>query len=142
VEHQETLKTSAVVGELSDSVETEIDDFLTNGVMSSGEVVGGIFFTGDKLFWVEQLSVSTCSDFIDDSWFEIQENGSWNVLSSSGFGEECVEGIITTTDCLIRWHLSVWLNSVFKTEQFPTGVTDLDTSLTNVNGDNLSHAFF
>jgi hypothetical protein len=38
--------------------------------------------------------------------------------------------------------LSVWLNTVFKTEHWPTGVTDLDTSLTNVNGDYLSHFLF
>jgi len=37
--------------------------------MSSGEIIGGIFFTGDQLFGVEQLSVSTGSDFINDGWF-------------------------------------------------------------------------
>ena len=45
VEDEESLETSALIGELSDSVKAEIDDLLTNGVMSSGEVVGGIFFT-------------------------------------------------------------------------------------------------
>ena len=45
VEDEETLETSALIGELSDSVEAEINDFLTNGVMSSGEVVGGIFLS-------------------------------------------------------------------------------------------------
>ena len=45
LEGEETLETSALIGKLSDSVEAEIDDFLTNGVMSSGEVVGSIFFT-------------------------------------------------------------------------------------------------
>ena len=45
VEDEETLETCALIGELSDSVEAEINDFLTNGVMSSGEVVGSIFFS-------------------------------------------------------------------------------------------------
>ena len=45
VEDEETLKTCALIGELSDSVEAEINDFLTNGVMASGEVVGSIFFS-------------------------------------------------------------------------------------------------
>lgn len=45
VEDEETLETSALISKLSDSVEAEIDDLLTNGVMSSGEVVGGILFT-------------------------------------------------------------------------------------------------
>jgi len=44
-ESKETLETSALIGKLSDSVEAEINDFFTNGVMSSGEVVGSIFFT-------------------------------------------------------------------------------------------------
>ena len=45
IEDKETLETSALIRELSDSVEAEINDFLTNGVVTSGEVVGGIFFT-------------------------------------------------------------------------------------------------
>jgi len=45
VEDEETLETSALVGKLSDSVEAEIDDLLTDGVVTSGEVVGGILFT-------------------------------------------------------------------------------------------------
>jgi hypothetical protein len=55
------------------------------------------------------------------------------VLSSSGFREEGVEGIISTTNGLIGGHLSVRLNTVLKAEEFPAGVTDLDTSLSNVN---------
>ena len=45
VEDEETLETGALVGKLSDSIEAEINDFFTNGVMSSGEVVGSIFFS-------------------------------------------------------------------------------------------------
>ena len=85
MEHEEALETSAVVGELSDSVEAEIDDFFTDGVVSSGEVVGGIFFSRDELFGVEELSVGSGSDFIDDGGFKIEEDASWDVLSGSGF---------------------------------------------------------
>jgi len=133
VENEETLKTGTLVSKLSDSVETEIDDFFTNGVVTSGEVVGSIFFTRNELFWMEELSVGTSSDLIDDGWFEIEEDASWDVLSSTSLTEEGVEGIITTTDGLVRWHLSVWLDSVLEAEEFPTGVTDLDTGLTDVN---------
>merc|ERR1711881_620016 len=44
VEDEETLETSALIGELSDSIEAEINDFLTNGVMSSSEVVSSSLF--------------------------------------------------------------------------------------------------
>jgi len=133
------LETSAVISELSDSVEAEINDFLSDGVVSSGEVVGSIFLSGDELFRMEELSVGTSSDFIDDGRFEIKEDGSGDVLAGTSFGEEGVESIITTTDSLVRGHLTIRLDTVFKTEKFPTGVTDLDTTLTDVDGNNFSH---
>ena len=101
VENEETLETSALISELSDSVEAEINDFLTNGVVTSGEVVGGIFLSGDELLWVEQLSVGSGSNLIDNGWLEIEEDGSWDVLAGTSLGEEGVEGIITTTDGLV-----------------------------------------
>ena len=101
VEDEETLETSALISELSDSVEAEIDDLLTNGVVTSGEVVGGILLSGDELLWVEELSVSSGSHLIDDSWLEIEENGSWDVLASSSLREEGVESIITSTNGLV-----------------------------------------
>ena len=74
MENEETLETSAVVCELSDSVKAQVNDFSTNSVVTSGEVVGSIFLSGDKLFRVEQLSVSSGSDFVNDGWFQIEED--------------------------------------------------------------------
>jgi hypothetical protein len=139
LEDKETLETSALIGELSDSIEAEIDDLFTDGIMSSGEVVGSIFFTGDELLWMEELSVGTGSDLIDDGWLEIEEDGSWDVLTSTSLGEEGVESVITTTDGFIGWHLTVWLNSVLEAEELPAGVTDLDTGLTDVDRNDFSH---
>ena len=133
IEHKETLETSALISKLSDSVEAEIDDLLTNGVVTSGEVVGGIFLSGDELFWMEQLSVGSSSDLIDNGWLEIEEDGSWDVLSGTSLGEEGVESVVTTTDGFIGWHLTVWLDTVLEAEELPAGVTDLDTSLSDVD---------
>ena len=139
LEDKETLETSALIGELSDSIEAEIDDLFTDGIMSSGEVVGSIFFTGDELLWMEELSVGSGSDLIDNGWLEIEEDGSWDVFTSTSLGEEGVEGIVTTTDRFIRWHLTVRLDSVLEAEKFPAGVTDLDTGLTDVDRNDFSH---
>ena len=133
VEDEETLETCALIGKLSDSIKAEINDFLTNGVMSSGEVVGSIFFSRDELLWMEELSVGTGSDLIDNGWLEIEEDSSWDVLSSTSLGEEGVEGIIATTDGFIGWYLTIWLDTVLKAEELPAGVTDLDTSLSDVD---------
>ena len=79
-------------------MKAKVNNFFTNGVMSSGEVVCSIFFTGDQLFWVEQLSVGSGSDFINDGWFKIKEDTSWDVFTSSGLREESVKGIISSTN--------------------------------------------
>jgi len=142
VEYKETLESSTLVSEFSDSVKTEIDDFFTNGVMSSSEVVSSIFFTRDQLFRMEELSVSTSSDFINNSWFKIEEYTSWYVFSSTSFTEESVEGIITTTNGFVRWHLSIRLDTMFKAEEFPASITYLDTGLTDVDWNYFSHCFW
>ena len=49
LENKETLETSALISELSDSVEAEIDDLLTDGVVTTGEVVSGVLLTRDEL---------------------------------------------------------------------------------------------
>ena len=88
---------------------------------------------------MEELSVGSCSDLIDNGWFEIEEDSSWDVLTGTGLREEGVEGIITTTDRFIGWHLTVRLDSVLKAEELPAGVTDLDTALTDMDRNDFSH---
>jgi hypothetical protein len=61
------------------------------------------------------------------------------VLSGTSFGEKGVEGIITTTDSLIGGHLTIRLDTVFQTEQLPAGITDLDTSLTDMDTESFTH---
>jgi hypothetical protein len=126
VEDQETLETSTVVGELADTVQSQVDEFFTDGVVTTGVVVGSIFLTSDQLFGVEQLTVGTSADFIDDSGFEIDENATRDVLAGTSFREEGVEGIVTTTNGLVRRHLTIGLDTVFQAEQFPAGITDLE----------------
>ena len=79
------------------------------------------------------MAVCACSDFIDNCWFKIDEDSTWDVLASASLGEEGVEGIIADTDGLVGWHLAVWLDAVLEAVEFPATVTDLDTSLTDVD---------
>jgi len=139
MEDQETLETSAVVGELADTVEGEVDNFLTNGVVTTGVVIGGIFLTRDQLLGVEQLAVSTSADFIDDSGLEIEEDGARDVLSSTSFREEGVESVITATNGLVGGHLAIRLDTVLEAVELPAGITDLDTGLTDVDGNDFAH---
>jgi hypothetical protein len=139
VEDEESLETSALVGKLPDSIKAEIHNLLADGVMTTGIVVCGILLSGDELLRVEQLTVSTSADLINNSRLEVKENSTGNVLSSSSLGEEGVKGIITISYCLIRGHLTIGLNSVLKAIKLPAGVTNLGSSLTNVDGNNFTH---
>ena len=53
VEDQESLETSALVGEFPDPVEDKVDNFLADGVVTSCVVVGSILFAGKQLFRME-----------------------------------------------------------------------------------------
>ena len=133
VEDHETLETSTVVGELSHSVEDQVDDFLADGVVTSGVVVGSVFLAGDDLLGVVELSVGAGSDLVTDGGFEIDVDGSGHVLASSSFGEEGVEGIVTSADGLVGRHLTVGLDAVLEAVKLPAGVTGLDTGLTKMD---------
>ena len=88
---------------------------------------------------MEELSVGSGSDLIDDGWLEIEEDSSWDVLTGTSLGEEGVESVVTATDGLVRGHLTVGLNTVLEAEELPAGVTNLDTGLTDVDRNNFSH---
>jgi len=128
VEDEEALETSALIGQLTDSVKAEINDLLTDGVVTTGKVVGGVLLTGDELLGVEELTVGTGTDLVDDGGLEIEEHTSGDVLASTSLGEEGVESVVATTDSLIGGHLTVGLNSVLEAEELPAGVTDFFTT--------------
>lgn len=50
---------------------------------------------------MEELSVGSGPDFINNGGLEIEEDTSGDVLSGSSLGEEGVESIITSTDSLV-----------------------------------------
>jgi hypothetical protein len=63
------------------------------------------------------------------------------MLPSSCLTKEGIKGCILMF-CLSIFHLilftvknnTIWLDSMFQAVEFPTSITNLDTSLTNVNG--------
>lgn len=64
---EESLKPGTVIRELPDPIQAKIYDLLPNCVVAIGEVVDSVFFFGDELLRVEELTVGADSHFIDDS---------------------------------------------------------------------------
>ena len=75
------------------------------------------------------------NSFTDDSRFKVDKDSAWNVFSRSGFTEESVERVVTTSDRFVAWHLTVRLNTMLQTVQLPTGVANLTTGLADVAAD-------
>ena len=69
----------------------------------------------------------------------VDENSTGHVLARTSLGEEGVEGVVTTSNGLVTGHLTIGLNPVLQTEQLPTGVTDLDAGLTDVDAKSFPH---
>jgi hypothetical protein len=114
VEDKEPLETSALLRQLADSVKDKINNLLSNGVVTASVVVGCIFLASNELLRVEELAVSSHADLIDDSWLEVNKDSPGDMFASSGFSKEGVEGIIMTSNGLVRGHLAIRLDTMFK----------------------------
>ena len=135
VEDEESLEAGAVVGELADAIEDEVDDLLANGVVTAGVVVGGILLAGDDLLGMVQLAVGAGADLVADGGLEVDVDGTRNVLAGASLGEEGVEGIVTSADGLVGGHLAVGLDAVLEAVQLPAAVAGLDAGLAHVDRD-------
>jgi hypothetical protein len=139
VEDEESLKTSALFRQLADPVQDKVDDLLANGVVATSVVVGSVLLSSDQLLRVEKLAVGSHPDLIDDSGFQINKDSPGDMLATASLGKESVEGIISASKGLVRWHLAIRLDSMLKAVELPAGVTNLATGLTNVDRDALTH---
>lgn len=106
VEDQETLQSTAVVGDAADTVHDIIDHLLSNGVVTTGIVVGGILLATDQELGVEERLVVTSSDLINGRRIKIDEDGAGHIFASAGLGEESL--VRTSVDLLLSFLSSDW----------------------------------
>jgi hypothetical protein len=135
MEDKEALKTGAVIGKLSDAVEDEVHNLLSNRVVTTGVVVGSIFLSVDDLLGVVELGIGSRTDFVADRGFQINVDGTRDVLSRLRLTEEGVERIIGNSLGSVRGHVAIWGDTVLEAVQLPALVTGLDTGLTEVDRD-------
>jgi alkanesulfonate monooxygenase SsuD/methylene tetrahydromethanopterin reductase-like flavin-dependent oxidoreductase (luciferase family) len=81
VEDEEALETNTVVGNTADLVKDAIDELLADGVVATGVVVGSILLASDHHLGVEEVSVGTGADLIDDVGLEIAVDGAGDILA-------------------------------------------------------------
>merc|ERR1719451_117074 len=111
MEEKEALEAGALVGQLTDAVQDEVHDLLADGVVAPGVVVGGVLLAVDQLLGVVELLVGSNSGLVNYGGLQVNKDSSRNMFSTAGLGEEGLEG----------------------------GVSNLDSSLSDMNGNAFSH---
>lgn len=81
VEDEEALETNAVIGDAANLVEDAVDELLSDGVVTTSIVVGSILLASDHHLRVEEVSVGTSSDLVDDVGLQIAVDGSGDILA-------------------------------------------------------------
>ena len=64
MEDEESLHPGALVCQLPEAVQNQVDDLLADCIMPPGIVVRSILLAGYQLLWVEQLAVCSGSNLI------------------------------------------------------------------------------
>mmetsp|Transcript_7590 Transcript_7590/g.17414 ORF Transcript_7590/g.17414 Transcript_7590/m.17414 type:complete len:417 (+) Transcript_7590:484-1734(+) len=141
VEDKETLETSAVISELTDTIKDKIDNLLSGSVMSTSVVIGGVLLSIDDLLGMVKLTVGSVTHFITNGGLQINVHSTWNMLSRASLAEEGVEGIIRNTLTVVGLHGTIGGNSMLETVKFPALISDLDTGLTQMNRNTFTHCF-
>ena len=75
---------------------------------------------------------TTCILLTNDSWFQINEDSSRDMLPGSSLREEGGKGVITAHE-LVRRHVSVGLDAMLQAVQLPAGIANLAAGLTDVD---------
>jgi len=63
------------------------------------------------------------------------------VFASSSLAEERVERVISSSNGLVTRHLTIRLDAVLQTVQFPAGIAHLDSGLADMDADALTLQF-
>merc|ERR1719277_1960303 len=141
VDH-EPLQARAIVRQLANAVQHQVDDLLTDSVMAASEVVCRILFPSDELFGMEQLAICSSSHLIYDGRLQVHHHATGHVLPGASLREKSVEGVVSTTDGLVARHLSVGLNAMLQAEQLPARIADLDAGLSDVDAESFAHGCY
>merc|ERR1719150_10235 len=130
----ETLTVFRVVNKLSDSVIHDVHAFLPDGVVTTCEVVGSVFFAVDVSLGVKQPVPFAVSDIVDDRVFQVDEKVSWNALCTSFFKEGLVVCIFipfrngfrsSCSNFLGDSSFTLFVDAMLSTVLFPDGSSEV-----------------
>ena len=114
VENEEPLEARAVIRQLAHSVQDQIHNLLSDGVVPTGVVVRRVLLARDDLLGVVQLSVGAGADFVTHGRLQVHVHRAGHMLPRAGLGEKGVEGVVAAADRLLGRHLPIGLDAVLE----------------------------
>ena len=133
---EKSLKPMSLISHSSDPVHGNFYLLLADGVVAPGVVVGSVLLSVDQLLRMVKLTVSSNSGLVNDSWLQVNEDSSWNMIATSSLGEEGLEGVIS--EGLVRGHMTIRLDAMLEAVELPTGVSNLTAGLADMDRDTLT----
>merc|ERR1711971_921682 len=107
MKHKEALDVRGVFSQPFQPVHRNLYLLLPNGVVAPGVVVGSVLLASDHAAGVEEVSVRTGPDLIDDGWLQVHEDSPGDVLASGRLGEEGVERVVSNPHRVVVRHGAV-----------------------------------
>lgn len=104
----------ATYQDTSDLVQSTIQDLLSDGVVTTGVVVGRVLLTANQQLGVEELSVITGADLIDRAGVQVDEDGSGHVFARAGLSEDGIELAAVVESLGIRIGTTILLEAVLE----------------------------
>jgi hypothetical protein len=81
MEDEKALQPRALICELVDAVEGEVDDLLADGVVAARVVVCGVLLAVNQMLRVKELPVRASADLLDHRRLEVDEERARDVLA-------------------------------------------------------------
>lgn len=79
-----TLQAVARLCLLTDNVQNRVNKLCTLGVVTLGPVVASAGLSEDEVVRTKHLSVRAGPDGVHGAWFQVHQDGSWNVTTCNG----------------------------------------------------------
>ena len=76
------LQTLDIICEFANAVQNKIHNLVADGVMAASKFIGSIFFPGDQMFRVKELTVGSSAHFVSNGGLQINEKTPGEVLSA------------------------------------------------------------
>ena len=109
MEDEEALEAGAVVSQLPDPVQHQVDNLLADSVVSASVVVGCVLLARDHLLGMEELPVRPGPDLVNDGGLEVKEDCPGHMLAGTSLGEESRERVILRLSSFDTRELSIGL---------------------------------